>query len=594
MKKTGKFYSIRVKMIGVYIGVLLFTCISIFAFFVIYFNGVYRQQADSHMEDVIQLSRTNVSNMMEQIDQLSVSVLVDQTVQNNLEIINKHGKAENDETGESSISSNEAAISSQIRGSVFNINGVISLRIYSLNDDEIFIGTTNREYLEYSISSKKIYAANGAACWGMAGDDHYIYLCRAILSLDTMKPIGYMVIICQNDYLGNALKTVSNAYSGKVYLLDENDEVITAGDMNVIGKKFPYRIKNLRQQKNTVINDMSSGEISYYYVSKELPNGWSLISTISNEQFREGVRTSIFRLTLIMILAITISIAATSIAVRHLTGPTKALLQTISKFGKGGLDARVQFYGKDEIGQIGVAYNQMADNIQNLMEQVYSLEIANKEAEIEFLKMQINPHFLYNSLDTISWLGYMDGNEKVSDLAVLLAKLLRASIQRDNIITVREELETVQNYLQIQSYRFGDKITVEYQIDEQVKDYYMPSFLLQPLIENSVIHGLENQIRNGTLWISVSECGDWLYFKIKDNGKGMTTEQVNQLMKQCIETKTGTSIGLKNVYRRLQLLYKDSSQFTIISEVDHGTSISFMIPVLREKEIKDNGARTEL
>lgn len=128
-------------------------------------------------------------------------------------------------------------------------------------------------------------------------------------------------------------------------------------------------------------------------------------------------------------------------------------------------------------------------NIQNLLEKVYSLELSNKQAEIDFLKMQINPHFLYNSLDTISWLGYTSGNENISDISVSLAKLLRASIKRADMVQVSEEMQTVDSYLLIQQYRFEDKIQVEQQIQKEAYACYIPGFLLQPLIENSIYMG---------------------------------------------------------------------------------------------------------
>lgn len=163
------------------------------------------------------------------------------------------------------------------------------------------------------------------------------------------------------------------------------------------------------------------------------------------------------------------------------------------------MDVRVGANAKNEIGQIGAAYNHMADNIQNLLEKVYSLELSNKQAKIDFLKMQINPHFLYNSLDTISWLGYTSGNENISDISVSLAKLLRASIKRADMVQVSEEMQTIDSYLLIQQYRFEDKIQVERQIQKEAYACYIPGFLLQPLIENSIIHGVEGKIEKGRL-----------------------------------------------------------------------------------------------
>lgn len=580
MKRKGRFKSIRFKILAAYMLLLFITCAGVFGFFTYRFDKVYKQQADSHMADVTQLSAVNVSNMMEQIDQLSVSVIVDQVVQNNLKVMNKESKNYDETSGVGSISANKTAISEQIRGSVFNIKGVSSLRIYSVSGEELIIGTTNRELLEYSLSEAEIYEANGAALWTMVGDANYICMCRAILSTVDLKPLGYMVMVCQNTYLSNGLSTVSGSYAGRVYLVDKENRVVTASEDKMIGKTFPYPVIRLKDGANTIIEDPGSKEKSFYYTGETFANGWTLVCTVSARQFREGITASIFQMGIMLFAAIILSFAAITLVVGKLVDPTKQLVQSMSAFGEGRLDSRVEVKGDDEIGQIGCAYNEMAENIQNLMEKVYTLELANKEAKIEFLKMQINPHFLYNSLDTISWLGFSSGNEKVSDLAVSLADLLRSSIKRDDRITVNEEMRIVQNYLHIQNYRFGDKIAVEYDIAPEVTQYYMPSFLLQPLIENGIMHGLEKQIDGGTLRISIKEQEGWLQFVISDDGKGMEKEQVDELMRQCKDASFKDTIGLSNVYRRLQLSYGDDCRFEIKSTPEKGTSISFRIPVM--------------
>lgn len=441
MGKTILHYSIRIKIFILYMILLLVTAVILLLSFSVRSNKVYKIQADSHMADLTAMATGSISNMIEQIDQLSVSIIIDQIVQDNLKVINQRYGKRDKETGKGSISVNEAAISRQVRGSVFNIKGIISLRIYPVNGQEIFVGTTNREYLEYSMSPEEIYEANGAAVWGMAGQDHYLCLGRAILSTDNIQPLGYMVIICKNEYLSDKLSTFPNAYSGKVYLVDEDSTIIGAGNNTIAGESFPYRLSELQRRDDRTISDPKSGEASYYYIGKPMANGWTLIATVSTGVFRRHILLSIFQMVVILIIALAISLIVTMAAIRKLLAPTGDLLKSMSSFGEGKLDARVVIQGKDEIGRIAQAYNQMADNIQNLMEKVYSLEPANKEAEIEFLKMQINPHFLYNSLDTISWLGYTSGNMEISDISVSLAKLLRASIRRADLVTVEEEIQ---------------------------------------------------------------------------------------------------------------------------------------------------------
>lgn len=577
MKNKDWHHSIQFKIFLVFAMFLLGACVCLFGLFAMRFRNVYRQQASSHMADVESLAAENVSELLNLIDQLTVSVLVNQTVQDNLAYMNKETLENGVENDSSQFYKMKDEISSQLRGSVFNLDGVISLRIYSLSGIETFIGTTNREYLEYSLTPEEIYKANGAALWEMTGEKYYICVCRAILSTTTMIPQGYMVLVCRNSYFSERLSMMPMVYSGRVYLLDHAEQIVASNDTNTLGE-----ILSLSETSWQTIEDPSTGERSYYNVSSSLDNGWKLVTTVSSERFWQTVRVSVIHMSLLFVTVLAASLAFTLLAIRRLVAPTQDLLQSMQAFGEGNLDARVDYESRDEIGKIGKGYNQMADNIQNLLEKVYSLELANKEAEIEFLKMQINPHFLYNTLDTISWLGYINGSEEISDLAVSLAELLRSSIKSGDIITVREELQTVQGYLRIQRYRFEDRFSVEYDVSEDACFCYMPNFLLQPLIENSIMHGLENQLKKGVLRIQIHR-EDWLYFTVSDNGKGIDKEQIEQLMKQCKDMKSRTAIGLKNVYRRLQLLYGKDCRFVIESALDQGTIISFRIPVITQE-----------
>ena len=207
---------------------------------------------------------------------------------------------------------------------------------------------------------------------------------------------------------------------------------------------------------------------------------------------------------------------------------------------------------------------------------------ANREAEIEFLKMQINPHFLYNCLDTISWLGFSNGNSEITDLAVALGKFLRASIKREDYYTIKQEMEVVDNYLFIQKYRFGDKIEIRHNIPDEVLNFYIPSFIIQPVIENSIVHGLEEQIEKGILWINIQLCDNkYLQFNLTDNGKGMDEEQLKQVIQNYSDKNKKSSIGLSNVYRRLNLLYGEACEFHVTSVAGEGTEVTFRIPVMQ-------------
>ena len=147
---------------------------------------------------------------------------------------------------------------------------------------------------------------------------------------------------------------------------------------------------------------------------------------------------------------------------------------------------------------------------------------------------------------------------------------------------VKQEMEVVDNYLFIQKYRFGDKIEIRHNIPDEVLNFYMPSFIIQPVIENSIVHGLEEQIEKGILWINIQLCNNkYLQFNLTDNGKGMDEEQLKQVIQNYSDKNKKSSIGLSNVYRRLNLLYGEACEFHVTSVAGEGTEVTFRIPVMQ-------------
>ena len=165
--------------------------------------------------------------------------------------------------------------------------------------------------------------------------------------------------------------------------------------------------------------------------------------------------------------------------------------------------------------------------------------------------------------------------------------MLRATIKKDRFIPLEEEIKTVKDYLFIQKTRFGDKIEVVYDIDEKAYPIEVPNFILQPLIENAIIHGLEPKVESGTLWLRIHQRTDVLWFCVEDDGVGMTEEEIHTLYEQCELNDTKKNIGLKNVYRRLILSYGEESRLVIEGKKDKGTKISFTLPM------KKNGVQEE-
>lgn len=578
-KKTGGLKtngSLMNKIFKVYMLLMFVSCVVLLAVFGIRFSSVYNLQARSHMNDVTVAAETGIEERISQIDQLSVSILINNSVQENLKSIN-YQKFINPEN--TIFQAEETAVSREIRGSIFNIPGIVSARIYSLDDVEIVIGTSGKKMNVDNITKEKIYAKNGGALWADDEENGMVGLYRAILSVNDFKPIGYMVIECKNSYFSEKLRSVPSTYKNRFYLLNNEMDIIASSEENMQGTSFPLTTRDFKRVK--IVRDPSTGKKSYF-TYQYVNNGWLLVSTINVGQLWKNIGIALVSVLITFGIVLLISLVTMRHAARVMVKPTKKLVDSMTAYQEGNFDSRFEVESQDEINQIGMVYNQMADKVQNLIEKNYTLEIANREAEIEFLKMQINPHFLYNCLDTISWLGFSNGNSEITDLAVALGKFLRASIKREDYYTVKQEMEVVDNYLFIQKYRFGDKIEIRHNIPDEVLNFYIPSFIIQPVIENSIVHGLEEQIEKGILWINIQLCdGKYLQFNLTDNGKGMDEDQLKQVIQNYSDKNKKSSIGLSNVYRRLNLLYGEACEFHVTSRAGEGTEVTFRIPVMQ-------------
>lgn len=566
------------KIFIVYMWLMFVSCIVLLTVFGLRFSCVYNSQAKAHMNDVTMAAETGLMERISQIDQLSVSILINNSVQENLEKINHQMHLNPEQTA---FQVEKAAISKDIRGSVFSISGIVSARIYSLDDIEIVIGSQGKKLTVDYVTKEQIYQKNGGAIWSV-DTEGMIRLYRAILSVNDFKPIGYMSIECKNSYFNEKLRSVPSTYKNRFYLIDNNMSIISSSEEEMVGSIFPLITRDFK--KLEIVKDPCTGKSSYF-TYRYMDNGWLLISTINVAQLWKNIGIAFISVLIIFAIVIFASLITMRCATKIMMKPTKKLVASMMAYQEGDFDSRFEVESQDEISQIGMVYNQLADSVQNLIEKNYALEIANREAEIEFLKMQINPHFLYNCLDTISWLAFTNGNNEVTELAVALGKFLRASIKREDYYTVKQEMEVVDNYLFIQKYRFGDKIEIRHDIPDEVLDFYIPSFIVQPVIENRIVHGLEEQIEKGILWIDIKLCEEkYLQFTLKDNGKGMDEEQLQQVILNYSNKSKKSSIGLSNVYRRLNLLYGPACEFHITSALGKGTEVSFRTPVMENHE----------
>jgi two-component system sensor histidine kinase YesM len=250
------------------------------------------------------------------------------------------------------------------------------------------------------------------------------------------------------------------------------------------------------------------------------------------------------------------------------------------------------YKGKDEIAILSIEYNKLISRLDELIYENYQanlresqLMFLEKEAQLNALQQQINPHFLYNTLESIKWMAYKKGDRKVCDMAAALGSFFRGAVSnKKELVTFGEELDHLENYIYIQKIRYNNKFSIQIDFEPSVKELLTVKLVLQPLVENSIIHGLEPMESTGAILIEGKNSGGTVGVTVKDNGSGMGPDELAVLRKRItgeIPEAAGSSIGLNNVYRRIQLYFSGRCSFEIDSSPGQGTTVTMEIPAIK-------------
>ncbi|MGQ4678688.1 sensor histidine kinase [Paenibacillus polymyxa] len=320
-------------------------------------------------------------------------------------------------------------------------------------------------------------------------------------------------------------------------------------------------------------------------IDAELAYYRPLIENIRNKNEQmNGLGVALFGMNALMgvLLAIWVS--------RSITGPVGRLVGLAKRIATGDLNIEPQPRRDDELGVLADAILQMSADLSILIEKdKQSLEMRRlvKELELLALQNQINPHFLFNTLNVLSKLAILEGAEKTSDLIVSLSNLLRYSLQKlDKPVTLQEELDHISEYVTIQQARFRDRIRFDLHFDASVLQQQIPALTIQPFIENAFLHGIADMENGAIITLTLSRAGEDVQIEISDNGKGMTEETRLSVLRLegGAESSSSTGLGMQNVFRRLQLFYEKEGMVEIRSHIGLGTTITIRIPVKKESE----------
>lgn len=411
-----------------------------------------------------------------------------------------------------------------------------------------------------------------------------ISLSRAVEVTDEGKATQALLLINLNYmYFEEIFSNVNLGNGGYVYLTNDRGDIIWHPKQNEIySGRFKEDNKYAATLKDGITVENVSGKNLTLNVRTIGYTGWKLVGVTPSAALGvDGIKFRFFVLFVADLFLFLLAMINAFISDK-ISNPIKSLDGSVREIESGNLDVEIVPSGSYEVEHLGKSIKNMLGRIKVLMSDLVEEHNAKRKSEFDTLQSQINPHFLYNTLDIIVWMIENENSDKAVSIVTALAKFFRISLSKGkNIITVKDEVEHVRNYLMIQNMRFKNRFEYSIDVDEEVLSYSSLKLMLQPLVENAIYHGMEFMDGDGEIDVKVFKEDDSLYFTITDNGLGMSEDMVETLLsKDFVPSKKGSGIGVKNVNERIKLYFGSEYGLKVESEPDEGTKITIHLPAV--------------
>ena len=412
------------------------------------------------------------------------------------------------------------------------------------------------------------------------GNKYVISLYRQLNDINNLsRRLGIIRIDLDERELNKTYKDIKLGETGYVFITNKEGDILSHSDVSHLSENIRY-VEPFSEafkgdtgyyRKTFKKNDML---ITYYTSTNQ---NLMFISIVPFKELTKELNTSLVITILISLIAGVFAFLILTIVAVRITNPVKKMTKLMKSVENGNLNVVINTDRNDEIGVLGKSFNSMTAKLKTLIDEVYKEQIARKEAELKVLQAQINPHFLYNTLDVIYWTSRLEKAPKTGELVNALSKLFKLGLNKGSeITTVKNEVEHVQSYLTIQKYRYEESPVFIIEMDSQIYEYNTIKLILQPFVENALLHGISSMEKGGIIQILGTENGDDIQFEIIDNGIGMNEERVQEILAEDFEGKKG--YGVNNVDKRIKLYYGEKYGVVIKSSEGTGTRVIITIP----------------
>jgi two-component system sensor histidine kinase YesM len=414
-----------------------------------------------------------------------------------------------------------------------------------------------------------------------------VSLCSGVQVDGDRGPETWVVEVDMNfNAIEQLCQKVSLGKRGYIYIVDGSGNIIYHPQQQLIylGVKEENIAAALSRAPGSYFDNFQ-GEQRIMTIKDMGYTGWRIVGISYVDELVENRQTFNDLLLFIMLFGLVFQTTASLFISAKITKPIKILETQMKKVEGGDIDVSLEMKGEYEIKRLSNTFNLMIARIRQLMEQSILEQETIRKSELKALQAQINPHFLYNTLDSIVWMNENRNYEGVSVMTNALAKFFRISISRgQDSVSVRDEIEHAKSYLIIQQIRYKNKFDFSIDAQPEVLEHRTQKLILQPIVENAIYHGVANLQEKGHILIKVAVENNGILFQIADNGYGIKPELLKGLLDRESKSEQGSGVGLKNVNERIKLYYGRQYGIEIISELEVGTTVNIRIPMTGCKE----------
>ena len=526
---------------------------------------------------VVKFEKANaeIDARLKEVEEYSVYILSNSNVQKLLQTSNYQERLKYEDEAKSIINQALSAV-----------NSIHSIQLYDKNGDLLFYKSFEHyenafksQVMNINIQNTPVYdkarALKGKRFWTKLYEgSNKLSMVRSINAMGSLTQIGILIINDNEAQLEGVFKTLDRMDTSLLMLYEPDGNVIYSS-----GNTEQVSVSELAKHIKEGSGSLSLKGKEHIYVNYySQPNDWNMVAMIPREELFAPIQIIKYVTVAIVAACFVISIVFSLVIAYFLMKPVMTLRTLMLQVEKGELQIRYNSDKQDEISQLGYVFNSMLDRINLLLLENTEKQRRIRVEELKALQTQINPHFLYNTLDNVYWMAQMVDAKEICDILSALTNYYRISLSNGaEIIKIRDEINHVRNYMTIQKIRYENKIDCKIQIPDEILELCILKLTLQPIVENAIYHGLRGLDRQGTIYITASADEETLSIDVYDNGRGMGRERLDRVIGG-FSHKDKDGYGLSNVNERIRLYFGDQYGISINSVENEYTCITVSIP----------------